>query len=57
RTSVKLFTRYRLPAIPELTVGGGVNWQNRVYKDTTTPYGTFRTIACFFPLTFTSGKR
>ncbi|EEN0867977.1 ferric-rhodotorulic acid/ferric-coprogen receptor FhuE [Salmonella enterica] len=39
RTSVKLFTRYRLP---ELTVGGGVNWQNRVYKDTTTPYGTFR---------------
>ncbi|MEA7581056.1 hypothetical protein ONJ87_26230, partial [Salmonella enterica subsp. enterica serovar Anatum] len=27
RTSVKLFTRYRLPAIPELTVGGGVNWQ------------------------------
>ncbi len=24
RTSVKLFTRYRLPAIPELTVGGGV---------------------------------
>ncbi|EOV4965339.1 ferric-rhodotorulic acid/ferric-coprogen receptor FhuE [Salmonella enterica] len=42
RTSVKLFTRYRLPAIPELTVGGGVNWQNRVYKDTTTPYGTFR---------------
>ncbi len=42
RTSVKLFTRYRLPAIPELTVGGGVNWQNRVYKDTSTPYGTFR---------------
>jgi outer membrane receptor for ferric coprogen and ferric-rhodotorulic acid len=42
RTSVKLFTRYRLPAVPELTVGGGVNWQNRVYKDTVTPYGTFR---------------
>ncbi|HCC0886727.1 TPA: ferric-rhodotorulic acid/ferric-coprogen receptor FhuE [Salmonella enterica] len=42
RTSVKLFTRYRLPVMPELTVGGGVNWQNRVYKDTATPYGTFR---------------
>ncbi|MEX3019285.1 ferric-rhodotorulic acid/ferric-coprogen receptor FhuE [Kluyvera sp. STS39-E] len=42
RTSVKLFTRYRLPAMPELTVGGGVNWQNRIYKDTVTAYGTFR---------------
>lgn len=42
RTTVKLFTRYRLPAMPELTVGGGVNWQNRVYSDTATPYGTFR---------------
>ncbi len=42
RTSVKLFTSYRLPVMPELTVGGGVNWQNRVYTDTATPYGTFR---------------
>ncbi|EAR7989957.1 ferric-rhodotorulic acid/ferric-coprogen receptor FhuE [Salmonella enterica] len=42
RTSVKLFTRYRLPVMPELTVGGGINWQNRVYKDTATPYGAFR---------------
>ncbi|WP_139538228.1 ferric-rhodotorulic acid/ferric-coprogen receptor FhuE [Klebsiella spallanzanii] len=42
RTSVKLFTSYRLPVMPDLTVGGGVNWQNRVYKDTATPYGTFR---------------
>lgn len=42
RTSVKLFTSYRLPVMPALTVGGGVNWQNRVYKDTVTPYGTFR---------------
>jgi len=42
RTSLKLFTRYRLPAMPELTVGGGVNWQNRIYKDTVTAYGTFR---------------
>ncbi|HHE5697610.1 TPA: ferric-rhodotorulic acid/ferric-coprogen receptor FhuE [Citrobacter amalonaticus] len=42
RTSVKLFTSYRLPVMPDLTVGGGVNWQNRVYTDTATPYGTFR---------------
>ena len=42
RTSVKLFSSYRLRAVPELTVGGGVNWQNRVYTDTATPFGTFR---------------
>ncbi len=42
RTSVKLFTSYRLPAVPKLTVGGGVNWQNRVYSDVATPYGTWR---------------
>lgn len=42
RTTVKMFTSYRLPVMPELTVGGGVNWQNRVYTNTVTPYGTFR---------------
>lgn len=42
RTTIKMFTSYRLPVMPELTVGGGVNWQNRVYTDTVTPYGTFR---------------
>ncbi len=42
RTSVKLFTSYRLPAVPELTVGGGVNWQNRVYSDVSTAYGAWR---------------
>lgn len=42
RTSVKLFTSYRLPVLPDLTVGGGVNWQNRVYKNVSTPYGTWR---------------
>ena len=30
------------PNLPRTTVGGGVNWQNRVYTDTVTPYGTFR---------------
>ena len=42
RTTVKLFTSYNLPMLQELTVGGGVNWQNRVYQDVATPYGTFR---------------
>ncbi|HHQ8603779.1 TPA: ferric-rhodotorulic acid/ferric-coprogen receptor FhuE [Escherichia coli] len=42
RSTIKMFTSYRLPVMPELTVGGGVNWQNRVYTDTVTPYGTFR---------------
>lgn len=35
QTQLKLFSRYRLPVLPELTVGGGLNWQNRVYKDVT----------------------
>ncbi|KGB01468.1 fhuE receptor [Enterobacteriaceae bacterium ATCC 29904] len=39
QTQLKLFTRYQLPMLPELTVGGGVNWQNRVYKDVTGPDG------------------
>lgn len=42
RTTVKLFTSYRLPTLPDLTVGGGVNWQNQVYKDLSTAYGTWR---------------
>ena len=33
RTTMKLFTRYQLPMLPELTVGGGVNWQNKVWTD------------------------
>lgn len=42
RTSVKLFTRYRLPVMPELTVGGGVNWQNRVWSNVAVADGTLR---------------
>ncbi|MBB3324373.1 ferric-rhodotorulic acid/ferric-coprogen receptor FhuE [Atlantibacter sp. RC6] len=42
RTTVKLFTSYNLPMLQQLTVGGGVNWQNRVYQNVATPYGTFR---------------
>lgn len=33
RTTMKLFSRYQLPALPELTVGGGVNWQNKIMSD------------------------
>lgn len=39
QTQLKLFSRYRVPVLPELTVGGGVNWQNRVYKDVSGPDG------------------
>jgi len=28
-----LFTRYQLPMVPELTVGGGVNWQNKTWAN------------------------
>lgn len=39
QTQLKLFSRYRVPMLPDLTVGGGVNWQNRVYKDISGPDG------------------
>lgn len=42
RTTVNMFTSYRLPMMPDLTLGGGINWQNRVYRDVSTTYGTFR---------------
>ncbi|XBS70990.1 ferric-rhodotorulic acid/ferric-coprogen receptor FhuE [Acerihabitans sp. KWT182] len=39
RTTAKLFTRYRLPMLRDLTVGGGVNWQNKTWNDITGPSG------------------
>ncbi|MBJ7223253.1 ferric-rhodotorulic acid/ferric-coprogen receptor FhuE [Brenneria sp. L3-3C-1] len=42
RTQLKLFTRYQLPTLPELTVGGGVNWQSHTYADVTGPQGETR---------------
>lgn len=33
RTTAKLFTRYRLPMLQDLTVGGGVNWQNKTWAN------------------------
>nr|WP_310618156.1 ferric-rhodotorulic acid/ferric-coprogen receptor FhuE [Pantoea cypripedii] len=40
QTEFKLFTRYQLPMLPELTIGGGINWQNRVFEDDTAPDGS-----------------
>lgn len=31
QTSIKLFTSYTPQTLQDLTVGGGVNWQNRIY--------------------------
>jgi outer membrane receptor for ferric coprogen and ferric-rhodotorulic acid len=42
RTSVKLFSSYRIPTLRELVVGGGVNWQDHVWADVPVPGGTFR---------------
>jgi outer membrane receptor for ferric coprogen and ferric-rhodotorulic acid len=39
QTQLKLFSRYQLPWMPDLTVGGGVNWQNRTFQDATGPDG------------------
>ncbi|MFS2222793.1 ferric-rhodotorulic acid/ferric-coprogen receptor FhuE [Pantoea sp. B65] len=51
QTSFKLFTRYQLPVQPDLTVGGGVNWQNRTFQDATGPDGeTRRVYQSSFPL-------
>lgn len=39
RTTVKLFTSYRLPMLQDLTVGGGVNWQTHTWNDIGGPNG------------------
>ncbi|MEB6338121.1 ferric-rhodotorulic acid/ferric-coprogen receptor FhuE [Serratia rhizosphaerae] len=39
RTSVKLFAAYNPPALRELTVGGGVNWQTHTWQDVAGPEG------------------
>ena len=51
QTDFKLFTRYQLPMLPELTVGGGVNWQNRTFQDVTGADGeTTRVYQGSYPL-------
>ena len=42
RTSLKFFTRYQLPVLPDLTVGGGVNWQNHTWQSDYGPLGMTR---------------
>lgn len=39
RTTLKLFTSYRLPMWQDLTVGGGVNWQNHTWDYVNGPNG------------------
>ena len=39
QTTFKLFSSYTLPMLSQLTVGGGVYWQDRTYQDTTGPSG------------------
>ncbi|MEH2920457.1 ferric-rhodotorulic acid/ferric-coprogen receptor FhuE [Samsonia erythrinae] len=50
QTQFKLFTRYQLPTLPELTVGGGVNWQNRTFQDGAGPQGQTRIFQGSYPL-------
>ena len=42
RTTLKLFTRYQLPMLPDLSVGGGVNWQNTTFQYADGPQGNMR---------------
>lgn len=39
RTSLKLFTSYRLPMLQDLTVGGGINWQTHTWDHVDGPDG------------------
>ncbi|MEH0876001.1 ferric-rhodotorulic acid/ferric-coprogen receptor FhuE [Pectobacterium cacticida] len=39
RTSLKLFTSYRLPMLQDITVGGGVNWQTHTWDNVAGPNG------------------
>jgi len=51
QTTFKLFSRYTLPMLPQLTVGGGINWQNRTYQDAVAPSGdTVRIFQSSYPL-------
>ncbi|EPE7079139.1 ferric-rhodotorulic acid/ferric-coprogen receptor FhuE [Cronobacter sakazakii] len=42
RTTMKLFTRYQLPTLPALTVGGGARWQTKTWQDIAGPNGDTR---------------
>ncbi|AFJ99957.1 ferric-rhodotorulic acid/ferric-coprogen receptor FhuE [Cronobacter sakazakii] len=42
RTTMKLFTRYQLPTLPALSVGGGARWQTKTWQDIAGPNGDTR---------------
>ncbi|EOY5416161.1 ferric-rhodotorulic acid/ferric-coprogen receptor FhuE [Cronobacter turicensis] len=42
RTTMKLFTRYQLPSLPALAVGGGARWQTKTWQDIAGPNGDTR---------------
>lgn len=50
QTQLKLFSSYRLSAVPELTVGGGATWQNRTFQDVEGPQGNTRVYESSYPL-------
>ena len=51
QTSFKLFARYNVPQLPALTVGGGFNWQNRIFDDVSGADGnTVRVYQSSYPL-------
>ncbi|KQN55562.1 ferric-rhodotorulic acid/ferric-coprogen receptor FhuE [Erwinia sp. Leaf53] len=51
QTTFKLFSSYNLPMLSQLTVGGGVYWQDRTYQDATGPSGdTQRVFQGSYPL-------
>nr|WP_322874505.1 TonB-dependent receptor [Erwinia billingiae] len=51
QTQLKLFSRYQLPMLSDLTIGGGVNWQNKNFQDATGPDGeTTRVYQSSYPL-------
>ncbi|WP_158783404.1 ferric-rhodotorulic acid/ferric-coprogen receptor FhuE [Pantoea sp. BAV 3049] len=57
QTSLKFFTRYQLPMLPQLTLGGGVNWQNRTFQDAIGPDGeTHRVYQGSYPMANLFGR-
>ncbi len=56
QTTLKWFTRYQLTMLPELTLGGGVNWQNGTFVDTSGPKGAERVHQGSYPLVNLFGR-
>lgn len=56
QTTLKWFTRYQLTMLPELTLGGGVNWQNGTFVDTSVLKGAERVHQGSYPLVNLFGR-